>query len=169
MIDEKYLELIQADVDGELPEQHRAELSRHLLANPEARAAREELKRLCGLLDSVPKVEPPSDLKASILGAVRLPAPRGGFSSVRGFGVPSGMLRYAAVFAGGLLVSAIAFQVGPDRQSGPRRISGRRHDGEPGSRGQVGPGGHHKGVAGAGQREGESLPVAVHAGRRVRP
>jgi hypothetical protein len=118
MIEEKYLELIQADVDGELPEQHRAELGRYLLANPEARAAREELKRLCGLLDSIPAVEPPADLKASVLGAVRLPPARSGSSNLPGFGVPSRMLRYAAVFAGGLLVSAIAFQVGLDRRSG---------------------------------------------------
>jgi anti-sigma factor RsiW len=118
MIEEKYLELIQADVDGELPEQHRAELSRYLLAHPEARAVRDDLRRLCGALDRVPAVEPPSELKASILGSVRLPAPKGGASSLHGFWGSPRMVRFAAVFAGGLLVSAIAFQLGTDRRSG---------------------------------------------------
>ena len=118
MIEEKFLELIQADVDGELPEQHRAELSRFLLAHPEARVVRDDLKRLCGVLDRVPAVEPPPGLKASILGAVRLPAPKRGASGLHGFWGSPRMLRYAAVFAGGLLVSAIAFQLGTDRRSG---------------------------------------------------
>jgi anti-sigma factor RsiW len=118
MIEEKYLELIQADVDGELPEQHRAELSRYLLAHPEARVVRDDLRRLCGALDRVPVVEPPRELKASILGAARLPAPKGGASGLHGFWGSPRMVRYAAVFAGGLLVSAIAFQLGTDRRSG---------------------------------------------------
>ncbi len=118
-IEEKYLELIQADVDGELPEQQRAELSRFLLARPEAQAAREELKRLCGLLNAVPAVEPPSTLKASILGAARMPDSKaGGGGLLRGPGTPPTMLRYAAALAGGALVSALAFQFGLDRRSG---------------------------------------------------
>ena len=75
MINEKYLELIQAEVDGELPEQDRAELSRFMLANPDAHAVRDELKRLCSTLDQVRPAEPPPELLASVLAAVRLPAP----------------------------------------------------------------------------------------------
>jgi hypothetical protein len=118
MIDEKTLELIHAEIDGELPEQHRAELSRHLLSSPEARAAREELRRVCALLDRVQPVEPPPDLRASILGAVKLPGSAAGTQGPQRFWAPPGILRYAAVFAGGLIVSAIAFQVGLDREGG---------------------------------------------------
>ena len=42
MIERPNIELIHADVDGELPEPHRAELNRYLLADP-ARVVRDEL------------------------------------------------------------------------------------------------------------------------------
>ena len=116
MIDERYLEFIQADIDGELPDEHRAELSRFLLASPEARAVRDELKRVSAALDGVAPAEPPPELRASILSAVR-PAARS--SSLRGFWPSRGTLRYAAVFAGGLLVSSIAFQLGAGQHSAP--------------------------------------------------
>lgn len=117
MLDEKYLELIQAGIDGELPEQHRAELSRYLLANPEARAARDQLQRLCTLLGKVPAADPPPDLRASILGAIRLPAGSGapvGRRYVRWF---SGTMRFAAVFVAGLVVGITAMQLGRDSRS----------------------------------------------------
>jgi hypothetical protein len=115
MIEEKYIELIQADVDGELPEQHRADLSRYLLANPEARTLRDELRQVCAVLGQVPTAEPPPDLSESILGAVRLPA---AVAPARGDGASFFRWRMAAAFGGGLLVSAIAFQLGEGRQAG---------------------------------------------------
>jgi hypothetical protein len=114
MIEEKYLEFIQADVDGELPEQHRAELSRFLLASPEARAMRDELRQVCGALDSIPAAEPPPGLKDSILTKTRPTAPAPMRAAVARFP----LLRLAAAFAGGLFVSAIAFQLGGDRRPG---------------------------------------------------
>ena len=118
MINEKYLELIQAEVDGELPDQDRAELSRFMLANPDAHAVRDELRRLCSTLDQVRPAEPPPELRASILAEVRLPVSAVGSRSPRRFLPQSGALRYAAAFAGGLIVSAIAFQVASDRNAG---------------------------------------------------
>jgi hypothetical protein len=115
MIDEKYIELIQADVDGELPEQHRAELSRYLLANPEARIVRDELRQLSEALDRLPAIEPPPELKGSILAAVRVPTAAAVRTRSNWNRIPA--LRVAAAFAGGLLVSAVAFQLGPDRQA----------------------------------------------------
>jgi hypothetical protein len=118
MIEQKYIELIQADVDGELPEQNRAELSRYLLANPEALALRDELRRLCSVLDQLPAADPPPGIKGAILAAVPLPAPGPASAPVRSNWVRFPILRVAAAFAGGMLVSAIAFQLGPDRQAG---------------------------------------------------
>ena len=46
MIEERHLELIHAELDGELNAEQRAELSRLLLANPEARAFRDQLERV---------------------------------------------------------------------------------------------------------------------------
>lgn len=114
MIEEKYIELIQADVDDELPEQHRAELSRYLLADPAARALRDELRRLRGMLDQLPASEPPAELKQSIMAAVRMPIP---VTPARSSWVRLPLVRVAAAFAGGLMVSAIAFQLASDREA----------------------------------------------------
>jgi anti-sigma factor RsiW len=110
MIEEKYLELIQADVDRELPERQRAELSQYLLANPEARALRDELRQVCGALDQLAAAEPPSGLRDSILSQTRRPVP----APMRGAVARFPLVRLAAAFAGGLFVSAIAFQLGGD-------------------------------------------------------
>ena len=118
MIDEKYLELIHADIDGELPEQQRAELSRYLLANPEARAFREELRRVCAALDGIEQVEPPEGLRESILEALSAQRAARRFAMPRVFRTSPLALRYAAAFVGGLLVSAIAFQVGTESRDG---------------------------------------------------
>lgn len=118
MMDEKYLELIHAELDGELPDRERAELSRYLLANPEARAFREELRNVCAALSRIEQVEPPRGLKESILEAVAAHAPAQGRTVSRQAGQAPRLLRYAAAFAGGLLVSAIAFQVGFESRGG---------------------------------------------------
>jgi hypothetical protein len=115
MIEERYIELIQADVDGELAERDRAELSRYLLASPEARALRDDLRRVCGALGELASVEPPPGLKGAILAAAPLPAAGGSQAPIRAGGASFQKWRMAAAFAGGLLVSAIAFQLGEGR------------------------------------------------------
>ena len=119
MIEERYLELIHAELDGELTAEQRAELSRLLLANPEARAFRDQLNRLFGELAKLEDVAPPSDLSASVLGALRIPAgPEP--SHIRGrawYAAPA--FRYAAVFVGGLLASALLFGSGARHGAGP--------------------------------------------------
>lgn len=118
MIDEEYLALIHAEVDGELPDAQRAELSRYLLANPEARAFREQLRNVCAALDGIEQVEPPQGLKDSIIEAIAAQGPTRVRTASRPVGRPPLALRYAAAFAGGLLVSAIAFQVGLESRDG---------------------------------------------------
>lgn len=113
---EHCLELIYAEIDGELTGSQQAELSRRLLADPAIRVLRDEVRQFCRAIDSVAPEDPPADLRASIMES--LPAspsvcedkdvrPLGGR-----FGRP--VLRYAAAFAGGLLVSALAFQLAMD-------------------------------------------------------
>ena len=67
MTDPRLTELLNGEIDGELDRQQRAELSRRLLANTGARAAREDLRRVCEALDSVPQVEPPPALSENVL------------------------------------------------------------------------------------------------------
>ena len=74
MTDRDVIALIQADIDGELDVHQRAQLARTLLADPEARELREELLRVRAMLDSIEDVEPPGELKASVLNALPVPA-----------------------------------------------------------------------------------------------
>ena len=63
--------LIHAELDGDLSSQQRADLARLLLADPQLRALRDELKGLCNRLDAIGQVEPPPQLKDSILNRLR--------------------------------------------------------------------------------------------------
>ena len=113
-LDERQIELIQADVDGELAGADRAELSACLLANPQARELRDDLRAVCSALDAVQPDEAPEGLLDQILAALPSEAARsarvtGPWILGRSFASSPTRLRYAAVFAGGLLVSALAF------------------------------------------------------------
>jgi hypothetical protein len=129
--DERTIELIQADIDGELASADRAELSAALLANPAARQLHGELRTLCAALDVVPPEEPPTELRERIMAA--LPAVSvAGRRSAPVFGRRRNVftaapvaLRYAAAFVGGFIVSTLAFQAisGQDGLS-PRQLSG---------------------------------------------
>ena len=109
---ERALELVNAEVDGELDGPARAELSRRLLAEPGLRALRDETRALCAAIDAVPSENPPQGLRASIMESLPASPPACQDRDVRSAGLHSGrpLLRYAAAFAGGLLVSALAFQ-----------------------------------------------------------
>ena len=72
MIEDRHIELINAELDGELTTAERAELSRLLLANPEARALRVELSRLSGALEQLESVAPPSELATSVLSSLSM-------------------------------------------------------------------------------------------------
>ena len=67
---DRQIELIHAEIDGELDAQQRAELSRHLLSDPDIRALRDDLRGLCAALDATAQAEPPPDLQDSILAAL---------------------------------------------------------------------------------------------------
>ena len=62
MADSQRLALIHAEIDGELDAAGRAELARWVLADPEGRALRDQLRSLCAALDAVPAVDPPEEL-----------------------------------------------------------------------------------------------------------
>jgi hypothetical protein len=105
---EHNLELIHAEIDGELTGPQRAELNRLLLSDPAVRALRDELRRTCAAIDALPDEEPPAGLHESIVESLPPAAAIGLAPPVSG----RPALRYAAAFAGGLLVSALAFQLG---------------------------------------------------------
>lgn len=121
---ERAIELINAEIDGVLSGPERAELNRLLLADPSLRLLRDETRRTCEALADLQQEEIPPDLHESIMSA--LPAtPVQCEPAVTGrFGKP--VLRYAAAFAGGLLVSALAFRFADVGTAGldPQHLAG---------------------------------------------
>lgn len=119
MLNERALELINADVDGELGPDERAELSSILAASPDLRSAHAELRRLGELLGGLPAQEPPPGLAERILARIRLPERRTaatGFSLSRllaGFQPAQAGLAFAA----GLLITVSVYELaGPGGQ-----------------------------------------------------
>ena len=106
MIDQAQLALINAEIDGELDERQRAELSRCLLADPALRAVRDQMRRVCAALEATPEVDPPAQLRADILAAVPHISPRRRRSEVSWKS-----WRYAAVLAGVLLTGTVVFRI----------------------------------------------------------
>lgn len=104
-IDEKYIELINADIDGELNDADKAELDGLLAENAEARDLHAELSALCGSLDGVEAETPPPHLRHVIMNSVKQkpanePSPSF-FESL--FATPA--LKYAATFAAGVILT----------------------------------------------------------------
>jgi hypothetical protein len=110
------LALIHAEIDGELDPAQRAELARAVLADPEVRELRDGLRRVCQALDSVPQVEPPPGLRASILAAMpQKLRPSPGLKTRLGSRPVSrptiAAWRYAAMFAGVLAAGGVIFEL----------------------------------------------------------
>jgi hypothetical protein len=110
VIEAKYVELINSELDGEINDAERAELAAYLEANPEAQAVQAGLADLCGALDAMAPVEPPTHLKYAILDSMkrqpaRRPEPVSGWRRI--FAAP--MLRHAVAFAAGSILTLALF------------------------------------------------------------
>lgn len=124
MIDERYVELINKELDGLNTESESKELQQFLSENDEALQHYDELLRAASALKRVEQVEPPSFLKTHILNSIKtLPVP------VRSrFGWMKSMLelfhrrpsvRYGVVFASGLCVGILLLVIAdPWREDG---------------------------------------------------
>jgi hypothetical protein len=73
-MDERTIELIHGDIDGELDAAQRAELGRILEASAEARSEHERLQALSAMMAGLPECAPPPGLRESILAVARPPA-----------------------------------------------------------------------------------------------
>ncbi len=105
MADSGHLALIHGEIDGELDGRQRAELASALLADPEAQALREDLRRVCAALDALEGVDPPPQLRRSILDAL----PQSTSSRARSWW-SAPRLRYAALIAGVLAAGTIVYE-----------------------------------------------------------
>jgi len=106
-IDEKYTELINAEIDGEIQPDEKAELEAFLAESEAGRALQEELRKLCGTLDAADLLDPPQHLRHVVMNSIPTPTPvaesPGFFQSL--FAVPA--MRYAATFAAGVVMTFV--------------------------------------------------------------
>lgn len=80
MISERILELINADIDGELRPEDQSELDAALESSAEARAVKSELQKLSNLMDNLPPEQPPRGLGSQIARNIELPESGSSFS-----------------------------------------------------------------------------------------
>jgi len=123
-IDEKYLELINADIDGDIRPEEKAELEAFLAENAEGRALSEGFQSLCSTLDAEDLLEPPTHLKHVVMNSLPKTASRtktpGNLLSI--FSIPA--LRYAAVFATGVITTFVVVDSGQLQQGAFNDVTG---------------------------------------------
>ena len=72
MIDEKYIELINKEIDGEITSIEQERLNRYYSVNPEARKFHDELRQTSELLSEIPMVEPSPNIKKYVMNSIDL-------------------------------------------------------------------------------------------------
>jgi hypothetical protein len=111
MHDEKLIELIHLDLDGQLDAAGQAELAERLAADPQARAHRDELARVAAALAELPQLEVPTGAvpSAAVL-AWRPRRPKATWA------------RYAGALAAGVVMGAVGlslYRLSPELGSTP--------------------------------------------------
>lgn len=104
-IEQKFSDLINADIDGETSDVEKIELQAFLDENTEGRALHDELASLCTTLDRVEHEEPPPYLRHIIMNSVppaRAPDESPGFLQIL---LATPALKYAATFAAGVFLT----------------------------------------------------------------
>ena len=104
-IEQKFTDLINADIDGDISEAEKAELQAFLSDNAEGRALRDELAALTDALDGVEQEAPPPYMRHIIMNSV---PPTGSKQESPGFlqilfATPA--LKYAVTFAAGVFLT----------------------------------------------------------------
>jgi hypothetical protein len=107
-INQKHIDLINADIDGEIGHSDKDALSAFLAENDEGRALHDELATLSDSIESIESVSPPPHLRHVIMNSVK-PAPRKtdspGFLQVL---LATPALKYSATFAAGVVLTLSA-------------------------------------------------------------
>ena len=102
-MEQKYTDLINADIDGEISDVEKADLEVFLSTSAEGRAMHEELAALSSTLDALETEAPPPDLRQAIMNSVAAPAAEAPGFTRNLFASPA--LRYAAMFAAGIFLT----------------------------------------------------------------
>ena len=104
-IEQKYTDLINADIDGEISDEDKAALDAFLSENAEGRAFHAELSSLCTSLDAVPAEDPPRHLRHVIMNAAPRPVAEAASPGLIQSLLAAPALRYAATFAAGVFLT----------------------------------------------------------------
>ena len=123
-IDEKYEELINADIDGEIQPDEKAELDTFLATSEAGRALQEELRDLCTTLDAEDLLDAPQHLRHVVMNSLpnlKPVAESPGFLQSL-FAVPA--MRYAATFAAGVVMTVVIVDSGQIQQDAFNDVTG---------------------------------------------
>ena len=116
MLDQRIIELINADIDGELNPEEQGELKAALKSSPEAVTFRVELLELNNAFRNMQELDPPPALARNILDQVKLPATQTLFN------LP-GFLTGLNPVAGGLAVAAGLLLAVGFYETGARKVT----------------------------------------------
>jgi len=123
-IDEKFRELINADIDGEIQADEKAELEVFLAESEAGRALQEEIRELCATLDAEDLLDSPQHLRHVVMNSLSNPKPAaeppGFFESL--FAVPA--MRYAATFAAGVVMTVAIVDSGQIQRGAFNDVTG---------------------------------------------
>jgi len=128
MIEPKFLEMMNLELDGVLAERDRTQLHEYLSSDPEANKYFEGLRATVAAANSVEQVEPPPGLTGKIMNAVpfahRLREPqRRGFAGWWDIWLTMPRFRYAAVFVFGIVFGVLVYSaVNFESQRGDREL-----------------------------------------------
>jgi len=104
-IDPNIVELINADIDGEIGPADRQELEALLADSPEAQAMHAELSGLNSSLNELPDLDPPVHLKHTIMASIPKTEAQQRRSNMLHSLLASAAMRYAGMFAAGSLIT----------------------------------------------------------------
>jgi hypothetical protein len=112
MIEKRYIELINGEIDGINTPEESSELRRYLETHPEARRYHDELREIGQTFAEMKELDPPKELRRAILASVapkRRPQRASYLARVREWLMPQARPRYAFAFATGVMVGFCVF------------------------------------------------------------
>ena len=104
-IEQKFSDLINADLDGEISAAEKIELQAFLEDNTEGQAQHDDLASLCTTLDGVEQEEPPPYMRQIIMNSVPPTRDTEESQSFMQILLATPALKYAATFAAGVVLS----------------------------------------------------------------
>ncbi len=104
-IEQKFIDLINAEVDGEIDQDGKSQLDALIAENDEARALHTELKTLCASIESIEDASPPPHVRHVIMNSVKPTPTRTKSPGILQMLFSSPVLKYSSTFAAGVLLA----------------------------------------------------------------